>query len=145
MKINIIEDLNIDETEIIIKCKEKSNDINKIIKFLEIDNRLLICKKDKDIFRISIEDIIYIESVDEKTFVYLQDSVYENQSKIYELEEKLSNQNFIRISKSCLLHLRFLKSVRAMLNGKYEATLLSGEKLVINRSYMNNFKKLFGI
>lgn len=145
MKVNIIEDSKIDETEIVIKCKERTNDINKIINFLDIENRLLICKKDKDIFRISTDDIMYIESVDEKTFVYLQESVYENQSKIYELEERLSNQNFIRISKSCLLHLKFLRSLRAMINGKYEATLLSGEKLVINRSYMSHFKKLFGI
>ncbi|MEG0276495.1 MAG: LytTR family DNA-binding domain-containing protein [Coprobacillus sp.] len=145
MKINILEDQNINETEIIIKCKEKSDDIDKIIKLLEVDNHLLICKKDKDIFQVSIEDIMFIESVDEKTFVYLQDIVYENQSKIYELEEKLNNNNFIRISKSCLLNLDFLRSVRAIINGKYEATLLNGEKLVINRSYMNNFRKVFGI
>lgn len=145
MKINILEDQNINETEIIIKCKQKSEDIDKIIKLLEVDNHLLICKKDKDIFQVSIDDIMFIESVDEKTFVYLQDIVYENQSKIYELEEKLNNNNFIRISKSCLLNLDFLRSVRAIINGKYEATLLNGEKLVINRSYMNNFRKVFGI
>ncbi|MEG0365441.1 MAG: LytTR family DNA-binding domain-containing protein [Coprobacillus sp.] len=145
MKINVIEDKNIQETEITIKCYKKSEDIDKIVQFLEMNNQILICKKGKDIFQILIDEIIYIESVDERTFVYLQDSVYENNCKIYELEERLKECHFIRISKSCILHLKFLKSVRAMLNGKYEATLLNDEKLIISRNYMAAFRKEFGI
>ena len=144
MKIDIVEDESIQETEIIIKCKQKSSDIDRLLSLIDINTKL-ICKKGKEIYQIPVEDIIYIESVDEKSFVYLQDSVYENQNKLYELEEILKDKNYIRISKSCLLHLKYLRSVRAMLNGKYEATLSNGEKLIINRNYMAAFRKVFGM
>lgn len=63
--------------------------------------------------------------------------------KLYELEKKLNSHGFIRISKSCLLNLEYLDHIRALLNGKYEATLLNQEKLIISRKYITDFKKAF--
>ena len=38
-----------------------------------------------------------------------------------------------------------LLSVKAQLNGRYEGRLLNGENVIINRSYVQAFKKRFGL
>ena len=143
MKISIEEVKECEEVEIIIRCPIQNQDINKIIALLEQDNIKLQCKKEREIYQINISNIYYIETIDEKTFVYSRDDVYEVSKKLYELEEILEPHGFIRISKSCLLNLDYLDHIRALLNGKYEATLLNQEKLIISRKYITDFKKVF--
>ena len=117
----------------------------RIIQNIQSLQTSLICKKEKAYLRIYLENILYIESIDEKTFLYTIDDVYEASQKLYELEQNLQSQGFLRISKSCILNLEYLQHVRALFNGKYEATLTNNEKLTINRSYVPAFKKAFGL
>ncbi|MFR7592629.1 MAG: LytTR family DNA-binding domain-containing protein [Longibaculum sp.] len=146
MKLTIEESQDYQETEIIIKCQNQQNeDIQKVILAIQSLQSNLICKKEKQYYQILLSDILYIESIDEKVFVYTHQDIYEDFRKLYELEELLQDKGFIRISKSCILNLDYLKSVRALFNGKYEATLMNDEKLIINRSYMAAFKKAFGL
>ena len=145
MKIKVCVDESCQDVEIIIRCPKHDENVQKIINQLEMKQNKIVCKKDKQIYSLSLSDIYYIESIDEKSFVYTQDHVYESQDKLYMLEEQLKDDGILRISKSCLLNLDALKSVRALLNGKYEATLINGEKLIISRNYMKDFKKAFGL
>lgn len=146
MKLTIEESQDYQETEIIIKCQnQQDEDIQKVILAIQSLQSNLICKKEKQYYQILLSDILYIESIDEKVFVYTHQDIYEDFRKLYELEKLLQDKGFIRISKSCILNLDYLKSVRALFNGKYEATLMNDEKLIINRSYMAAFKKAFGL
>lgn len=146
MKLRIDESRDDNDIEIIIKCQNQNDEtVQKIICALQNIQVYLNCRHEKQHYQINLTDILYIESIDEKTFVYTHQNIYEEQHKLYELEEFLKENDFIRISKSCILNLSYLQSVRAMLNGKYEATLVNGEKLTINRSYMPAFKKAFGL
>lgn len=145
MKVRIEEIENLDDIEIVIRCSSVNDDVKKLVYMLDKGNDTLLCKQDKELHQVHIKDVMYIESIDEKTFVYLDNEVYENQNKLYEVEDLLKDKGFVRISKSVVLNLDELKCVKALLNGKYEATLLNGEKLIINRSYMSSFKEAMGI
>lgn len=145
MKIIVDENIDYDEIEIIVKCQKQDEKIIKIIQFLETNNDTVLCKKNKEIYKIALDNILYIESIDEKTFVYVENQIFENSSKLYELENQLQNRGFVRISKSSILNLQYLKNVKALINGKYEVTLTNEEKLVVSRKYMPAFKKEFGI
>ena len=146
MKLIIEESDDYQENEILIKCQNQNDEeIQRIIQNIQSLQTSLICKKEKAYLRIYLENILYIESIDEKTFHYTIDDVYEASQKLYELEQNLQSQGFLRISKSCILNLEYLQHVRALFNGKYEATLTNNEKLTINRSYVAAFKKAFGL
>ena len=146
MKLIIEESDDYQENEILIKCQNQNDEeIQRIIQNIQYLQTSLICKKEKAYLRIYLENILYIESIDEKTFLYTIDDVYEASQKLYELEQNLQSQGFLRISKSCILNLEYLQHVRALFNGKYEATLTNNEKLTINRSYVPAFKKAFGL
>ena len=83
--------------------------------------------------------------MDERIFIYRQNDVLECRLKLYELEEKLNGTNFLRISKSCILNLNHLESVSPQFDGRFEALLENGEKVIINRHYVKAFKEKFGV
>ncbi len=145
MKLIIHQETDCDETEIVIRCSYISPDLQKIIDEIQLCTFSINAYKDGSIKRLNRESICYIESVDEKTFIYCENDVYDCRMKLYELEEKLVKSTFVRISKSCILNIDFIESVRPLLNGKYEALLLNGERLIINRHYVPDFKKKFGL
>ena len=81
-----------------------------------------------------------MESVDGRTFLYTADRVYETAYRIYELEEMLKPKHFLRISKPMLVNLMKIRSIRPAFNGRFTASLRSGEEIVISRNYVKPLK-----
>ena len=94
------------------------------------------------VFQVHISDIYYVESVERKTFLYTKDEVYMTDKKLYELEEMLKEAGIIRISKSCLVNVDMLYSIKQLMNSQLEATLLNGEKLIVARTYLKSIKNI---
>ncbi|MBQ5417573.1 MAG: LytTR family transcriptional regulator DNA-binding domain-containing protein, partial [Oscillospiraceae bacterium] len=88
-----------------------------------------------------ITDVLYIESVDNRTFLYTDTDTYETREKLYHLEDILREKHFLRISKSMLLNLMKLRSVRPALNGRFSAILSNGEEVIISRKYVSSLKE----
>ncbi len=140
MKIKTEEDLSCKEPEVIIRYSQKDKQINRIIDFLQSFDMQIKCAGDNAEQMINILDIYYIESVDKKTFVYLENAVYRTDFRLYQLKNKLQTYGFVQISKSCVLNINALDSIRPLFNSRMEATLKNGEKVNINRNYLNGVK-----
>lgn len=145
MKYFIKEDKKYKETEIEIRCHSYNKEIDNLVNYIKKNQDYIIGKKEDMNYSIVFDDIYYIESVDNKTFVYTCDDCYEVNYPLYKLEELLMSYKCIRISKSMILNIHYLKSVKALFNGKYEAILINDEKLIISRRYVSSFKKEFGL
>lgn len=145
MKLIIEQSTYQEETEIVIRCSAIDSDLQKIIDEIRLLSFSINGYKDGTVRRISHENIYYIDCVDEKSFIYCENDVYDCRMKLYELEDILIKSTFVRISKACILNIKFIDSVRPLINGKYEALLINGEKLIINRHYVPDFKKKFGL
>ncbi len=144
MKIKTEEDLSCKEPEVIIRYSQKDKQINRIIDFLQSFDMQIKCAGDNAEQMINILDIYYIESVDKKTFVYLENAVYRTDFRLYQLKNKLQTYGFVQISKSCVLNINALDSIRPLFNSRMEATLKKGEKVNINRNYLNGVKNALG-
>lgn len=145
MKLSIFKNPKFSEPEVILNYSEETEEVNKLIETLNSLNNTIQCFKNSSNFNIKLNDIYYFESVDERSYVYTKDNVYECKEKLYTIEEIFKNTSIVRVSKSCILNITKLKSVRPFINGKFEATMLSGEKIIINRYYVSDFKKKFNI
>lgn len=88
--------------------------------------------------------IYYTESIDKRTYVYTKEECYETKYRLYELEEILS-VNFLRVSKSLVVNIRKVRSVKSEINGRMTAELLNGERVVISRSYVKDLKRKLGV
>ena len=145
MKIEIIQNESISETEVTIKAKCLNEELSEIISCLSLIGNTVAGSKDGVVSFILLRDIYYFESVDNKTFFYTKDDVYEIKSRLYELEEKLSNTSFVRISKSTIANLKKLRSIKRARGSRLEADLVNGEKLIVSRQYVNDIKNKLGV
>lgn len=144
MKLKIEQSDEYSEAEIIIRCNCIDKNLQRIIEQIQLSKFMLTAYKDDSTILLKSDVVFYLESVDEKTFIYCRNEVYSSSMKLYELEEMLKKSTFVRVSKSCILNIDYLESVRPLLNGKMEATLSNNEKIIINRHYVPEFKKKFG-
>lgn len=140
MKIKMKQDLSCSEIEVAIKYPQKSRQVNRIIELLQSVDMQIKCDNEHTERMINVSDIYYIESVDKKTFVYLEKSVYHTDFRLYQLKDKLQEHGFVQISRSCILNINALESIRPLLNSRMEAILRNGEKVYVNRNYLNEIK-----
>ena len=137
----MIKDSIYEETEVILKYAKKDDLVQRIVTFLESADKQIDCFDDrKEQIKVNISDIYYIESIDKKTFVYLADAVYQTDWRLYQLLADLQSNGFVQINRACLLNISVLEKIRPLFNSRMEATLLNGEKVIVNRSYLDNVK-----
>ncbi|MBO0469820.1 LytTR family transcriptional regulator DNA-binding domain-containing protein [Enterococcus sp. DIV0242_7C1] len=133
------------EEQAAFKIHQLSPTIEKVIGILKEDEQFLIGEVENTIYKIPFADIFYIEVVDKKSFLYTEKQVYQNADKLYQLEEKLTYFDFIRVSKSMLLNIESIKAIAPLLSGRFEALLVNGEKVAISRKYVPELKKGLGM
>lgn len=131
--------------EIVIRCHEIDEEVMALVDKLKKNQNILLGSKNSEVFRLNLKDIFYIESVDNKTFICLKESVYESKLKLYEIEQQLQNTNFFRCSKAMILNIAKIRSVSPSLNGRFEAKLSNGETVIISRQYVPQLKKKLGM
>ena len=98
-----------------------------------------------EIFALKPSEILYIESIDAKTFVYCESRVYESAQKLKKLEAMLREDSFLRISRTMLVNLNNVRSFFPVLAGQLGATMSNGEKLVITRRYVRDVRTALGL
>lgn len=145
MKISIDIKEEMKDTEITIHCKRLTPEIEKLLATLRILNQQLMVEREDEIHILDVASIIYVEAMERKTFVYTRNQVYESKLKLYEMEERLCECGFLRISKSCLVHLRYIKSLKNDVNRKLRLTLENGEQIMVSRQYAEEIKKRLGV
>ena len=124
-----------------IHCHKISDEVREIIAFVKSRQGQLTGTADERQYEIAVSDVFYIESVDNRNFIYTKDKVYETRQKLYELEDMLIEKHFLRVSKSTLLNLMKVSSIKPALNSRFVAVLFSGEQIVISRKYVPALKK----
>lgn len=145
MKITILPPEPGREDEIIIRCAQLDDGLLNLIYNLKAEKYKLTAYTDQGITMLSPREVYYFEAVDNKVFVYCEKQVYEVKKKLYELEADLAGTDFLRISKSTIVDLSKIVHLSAAFNGRLEARLKNGEKIIISRQYVPNLKKKLGI
>lgn len=145
MKIEIIVDDKADDLHILVTCRRLTPEIEKLLETLRMMNHQLTARKKGEIYLLDITEVIYIESIDRKCFIYTSDEVYESDLRLYELERQLEEFGFLRISKSFLIHLQNVQSLKADINRKIRITMSNGEQIIASRQYADELKKRLGV
>ncbi len=145
ISINIDPNLSDSDTEVTISCGALTAETEKIIAALRMADDKLTVIKDGETHILDISKIAYIETVDRRTFVYTETDCFESKLRLYETEEKLCSVGFLRISKSCIVRLKYIRSLKADLDRKIRITLENGEQLIASRQYADELKKRLGV
>lgn len=142
MKVKIRNVLSKQEEQVVIECVEMTPELEDIKNYCLAKGAFLTGYVNvSSQQQICIKDILYVEAIDEKVFAYTKEKVFEIKQRLYELETELAPYKFIRCSKSFLICLLKVESIRPALNGRYLACMENGEEVIISRKYAKHVKK----
>lgn len=145
MQIHVEMEEDIEETQVIIKCRERNASVEKLIAALLITDRQMAVFRDGNRLLLDLAEILYIESVDGKCFVYTAQAVYEARERLYTLEGQLEPYRFVRIQKSVIVNLNHIQAIKTYVNRRLLLTMQNGEQLIASRQYAERIKELLGV
>lgn len=132
------------EEGVILQYIRLTKDFEEIKEYVQHKGEALIgYTQNKERVSVRVEDILYFETVDGRVFAYTVDSVYEIKGRLYQVEEKVGRKTICRASKTMIVNVEHIISVRTALNGRLYAKMENGEEILITRRYAKGIEDCF--
>lgn len=145
MNIEIKIDSSFIEPKIIIMTASVTERVNNIIKiFSENIPRLITGIREDKAEILEKADIIRIYADTGKTAAVTDKGIYVIKHRLYELEELLYGDSFVRISNSEIINLKKVYNFDMSFTGTICVKLSNGESVYVSRRYVPKIKKILG-
>ena len=92
-----------------------------------------------------VSDIVYIETFGHTVEVHTQDQTYQAFDRLYQINDMLDPNMFLRISNSVVIKSDKIKRIAPTLSMKFILTMENDRKVDVTRSYYYIFKEYFAI
>ena len=125
-----------------IRCHKVTEEVREIADFVRMRQGKLYGRSEEGQTEVAVVDVLYIESVDERTFLYTAEGVYQTSGPLYELEERRRRKRFLRGSKSTVVNLMKVRAIKPALNGRFLAAMSNGEQVMVSRKYAPDLKRV---
>ena len=146
MQVEIKIDPSYPQPKIIILTASMTDDVNSLVKKLSEDvPRIISGSRDNQIEVLDQTDLIRIYANAGKVFAVTTQGEYALRLRLYELEQRLNPNQFVRISNSEIIHLKKVKSFDLSLTGTICVKLSNGTVTYVSRRYVSKLKKILGI
>lgn len=145
MKITV-EHCETPENEVVLRCREVDAEMLSVLSLLRSGlQRLCVWDENRETTLLSPREVVYCESVDERTFVYTGATVFQTALNLAELEDRYSELGLFRAGKSAVVNLHHIRSLKSRPGGRIEAVLETGEKLMVSRHYAPLLRERLGL
>ncbi len=141
MKIDIAK-IGAGEESVVIRYREPNPTIEKVIAILHDDGDKLWGKAEDESICISRDDILYLESVDDKVFAYTMDRTLRLDGTLQSFLLETNDESFFRCSKSMVINVNRVVSLKSLSSNRIDAVILGGEHIIISRRYASEFRRL---
>ena len=122
------------ETEILIRCADAdAPQVRALLELLESSEQRIPVRKDDAVLFWQPRDILYCEAVDRSVFAYTAAEVLPTPLSLSQLEREFPG--FFRCSRTMLVNLHAIASLRSYVGGRIAAALCNGETILISRHY----------
>ena len=137
-----INNISTGEDEVIVNYLRMTPEVERIVNFIKGEQTKLIGWRDKEQKLIDIKTILYIETVDGNTFAYTEEEVLKLDYTLAQLEQLLNDINFFRCSKSMIINIDKVDSLRSLPSNRIDARMVNGEHIIISRTYASDFRRI---
>ena len=146
MKVEVNIDKNCKETKIVIYTQDINDKIIKLIENLqnkEMDE--LNGFKNDEMYLLNQNNIETIYTEDGKVFARENGNTYLIKKRLYELEEILNPDKFVRISNSEIVNMKKVQKMNFKFSGTIILYFTNEEKTYVSRRYLKKIKEYLGI
>jgi DNA-binding LytR/AlgR family response regulator len=146
VKVEIKLDEGCEETTVIIKTKEITEEVAEIAKMLSGANmRLIVGFRNGNATVLDADKIIRFYTANQKVYIVTESGEYVSRMRLYELEERLSKTEFVRVSNSEIIHLRKVKDFDLSFSGSICVRFADNSTTFVSRRYVPKIKNLLGM
>lgn len=139
MKVSV-EQITAGQEEIRVRYREMTPEIRRILNFLHQSSEIP-GKNETGRYKLFPEQIYYFERVDDKIFAYTREEEYQVDWTLKEAEEKLKAYGFFRCSKSFVVNVHCILSVKSEIGNRIDVRLDNEEHIIISRRYVKEFRE----
>lgn len=134
------------EPKVIIMTAAVTEDVRRIAdKLSKEDLQILSGSKNGKIEVIEREDLIRVYANAGKVFAVTEKGEYAMRLRLYEMEERLSPSQFVRISNSEIINFKKVKNFDLSFTGAICVELMNGTTTYVSRRYVSKIKTILGI
>ncbi|GKU83141.1 LytTR family DNA-binding domain-containing protein [Niallia sp. NCCP-28] len=91
---------------------------------------------------IPIEEILYIQSQNNKTSITTKTKTITVTSTLIQLEQKLKNSSMFRVHRSFLVNMDKIKEIEPWFHSTYQLFMEDGAKIPVSRNYTKDLKQI---
>ena len=103
--------------------------------------KLLVEQNDRG-FLLALNTVDWVESDRNYLKLHVGNQTYEVRGTIESLEEKLDRDRFLRLNRSCIVRIDFIRELHKWSHGEYRVILQSGNTLTWTRRYLDHHPEL---
>jgi DNA-binding LytR/AlgR family response regulator len=144
LKISIETIANLQDDEIIIRCKQSTETIQRIYKLIAAEaslNPSLVFYKKNEEYYFPLQDVLFFETSGDNVYAHTADDAFRTKFRLYELEEFLPAY-FVRAAKSAIINSKHILSINRNLTS---SSLIqfhnSHKKVYVSRLYYQTLKQ----
>ena len=130
------------QDEIVIRYRERTPEIDGIIRSLEQRRDRIFAEKDGAGMLIAPPDVLYLESVDGGVFVYLHNEVARASLMLSAAENIYAADGFFRCSKSMVINIFHISYLKSIAGNRVDVTMDNGEHVIISRRYVRALRSI---
>ena len=108
-------------------------------------NNQIFIKDGEKCFFVKLEHVRMFESEGNYVRLYFENSKPMVLKSLNNLEKRLDDKEFFRVSRKYILNLEWIEKVENWFNGGLRATLKTGEKIEISRRQASRFKEMMAL
>ncbi len=146
MNVEVKLDNSAEETKVIVITRQLSEEVEEIVrKISETKPQMMAGFSQNTVTLLDPQEIIRIYSSNGKVFAVTGSGEYSLRLRMYELEERLKVNSFVRISNSEIINLKKVKNFDLSFTGTICVIFENGEKSYVSRRYVSTIKSVLGI
>ena len=104
------------------------------------DSHIFVQKSEK-LYNLSVEEIIFLEASGDYTIITTKSDQFVSSSGIGKLEEIMNPEMFIRVHRSTIININFLKEIERHFNGGMIVKMQNGKSFPVSRTYAKAIRK----
>jgi two-component system, LytTR family, response regulator len=128
------------------RIKLEQNNVGELLLDMKTENKTfydshIFVQKSEKLINLSVEEIMFLEASGDYTILTTKADQFVSSSGIGKLEEILNPEMFIRVHRSTIININFLKEIEKHFNGGMIVKMQNGKSFPVSRTYAKLIRK----
>lgn len=130
----------------VTRMKLEQNNVGELLRSLKTENKTsydshIFVQKSEKLLNLAVEEIMFLEASGDYTVLTTKSDQFVSSSGIGKLEEILNPETFIRVHRSTIININFLKEIERHFNGGMIVKMQTGKSFPVSRTYAKVIRK----